>query len=76
MVLPNALWLSIIAAVTMVINSQYPDLWWSPVALAALVAVGKLIQVNVEPAGPPAGTMGVPRGQEQKRSKVVEWLVG
>lgn len=74
MMLPNALWLSIIAAVTMVINQTYPDMWWSPVALAALIAIGKLIQVNVtEPLPSPQSDVGGPAPQQD--SAFVRFLV-
>lgn len=76
MQIPNALWLSIIAAVQLVVNQQFPDQWWTPVALAALVAVAKLLQVATAP--PAATTRGLsPAGTPQEEpSKFRRWLVG
>lgn len=75
MQLPNALWLSIIAAVTMVINQVYPDALWAPVALAALLAVGKWVEVNVVAPPPvPQSDLGGPAPQQD--SKIKRWLIG
>lgn len=79
MKVPNALWLSIIGAVQLVLNQQFPDFWWTPVALAALVAVAKLLQVaTTEP--PAATTRGLsPEGTmssaQPEPSKLRRWLI-
>ena len=70
MQIPNAVWLSIIATAQMIITQTYPDYWWSPVALAALVALGKLIQVKSTEAAATA------RGAAPQDSALKRWLVG
>jgi hypothetical protein len=67
--IPNAVWLSIIAAAQMLVNTNFPDYWWSPAVLAALVAVGKLIQVNTTQ---PSATA---RGADTEHSVFRRWLV-
>lgn len=65
MQVPNALWLSLIAAVQMVVSQVYPDAWWAPVVISACIAVAKAIQVNMP---------STERGLEQD-SKFKRWLV-
>ena len=78
MQVPNALWLSIIAAVQLVVNQNYSDLWWTPVAIALLVAVAKLLEVNVVPPPPASTTRGLsPEGAAQTQpGKLRRFLIG
>lgn len=73
MQIPNALWLSIIAAIQLVVNQNYNDLWWTPVAIAALVAVAKLLQVTV---APPATTTRGLAPDVESQSKLRRFLIG
>lgn len=77
MKMPNALILSILAGLQMTVNQTYPDLWWSPIALAALAAVVKLIQVNVPERADTARGLG-PDGEPrpERVSKLRQFLVG
>lgn len=82
MKLPNALSLSIIAGLQLIVNQSFADYWWTPIALAALLAVGKLLQVSVtEPELPamiegPAGAMSSPRPEQDKPGGFARFLVG
>jgi hypothetical protein len=80
MQVPNAVWLSIIAAVQMIVSSQFPDYWWSPVVIALCVALGKLWQVNsqtvatdADPQAAAARGADAPPAQD---SKLKRWMVG
>lgn len=87
--LPNTVMLSLIAAAQLVVNQQAPDFWWSPVALAALLALAKLFQVQAEPepstslrqAQAPVGELvepqpyGAAAEDDQPTRKLTRWLV-
>lgn len=77
MKMPNALILSILAGLQMTVNQTYPDLWWSPIAIAALAAIVKLIQVNMPRASAETARGLAPDGSPvQEHSKFRQWFVG
>lgn len=74
MILPNALSLSIIAGIQLIVNTSFPDFWWTPIVLAALIAVAKLLQVAaVDPPPLPQGDVGGPMPVQDSAFK--RWLV-
>lgn len=74
MIVPNALWISILVSATTIVNQYYGGLWWAPVVVAAIAAAIKLIQVTTtEPAPTPQSDFGGPA--PQRDSAFVRFLV-
>lgn len=76
--LPNAIILSVLAAIQVAVSQTYPDLWYSPIILAAVLAALKIFQVQAEPE--PSTKKGLqPYGaaaeDDQPTSKLTRWLV-
>lgn len=71
--IPNALWGSVLVAVTTIVNQYYGDMVWAPVAVAVLVMIGKLIQVSMT-SEPAETTRSL--GEQEQPSKLRRWLIG
>lgn len=72
---PNAIWAIIIGAAIWVIQTYFPGVEWAGPVVAMLIAVAKLIHVNLPESVVPAGALGAPMPVEQQ-SKFTRWLVG
>jgi hypothetical protein len=77
--LPNAVILSVLAAVQVAVTQSWPEYWFSPIILAAVLAAAKIFQVQAEPPATtkrglqPYGAAELP--SDRPISKLTRWLV-
>lgn len=71
---PNAIWAIVIGAAIWIIQTYFPGMEWAGPVVAMLIAVAKLIQVNLPESVRPMSDFGGPAPSGE--SKLKRWLVG